>query len=181
MDNHWTIPLTDQQHRHEIPPNAERLGPAFQPNMPVYQQDEDATTQNYSCVWCSDGQHTQVRPTTEHPVEQQDPRPFGDQNVNTQVNTATVVPDRAWAPLIPPQAPRAQENFGYSPTQERAGPPNMGFAQAQLLEATIAENLKRLANQYLNNPDAHVSTICLEPSPTGELQIVITLGTANII
>jgi len=181
MENQWTVPLTDQQHRHEVPPIAERSGPASQPNMPVYQQGKDATTQNCSCVWCSDAQRTQVRPTTEYPVEQQDPRPFGDQNVNTRVKTATVVPDRKWAPLIPSQAARAQENFSYAPAQERAGPPNMGFAQAQPFEATIAEDLKRLANQYLNNPNAHVSTIRLEPGPTGELQIIITLGTANII
>jgi hypothetical protein len=57
----------------------------------------------------------------------------------------------------------------------------MGFSQAQPLDATIAENLKRIANQYLNNPDAHVRTITLEPGPRDELQIVITLGTANII
>ena len=55
----------------------------------------------------------------------------------------------------------------------------MGFAQAQPLDATITENLKRLANQYLNNPDANVSTIRLEPGPSGDLQIVITLGMAN--
>jgi hypothetical protein len=75
----------------------------------------------------------------------------------------------------------AQENFGYAPAQERAGPPNLGFAQAQPLDARIAENLKRIANQYLNNPGAYVSVIRLEPGPSGELQIVITLGTANIV
>jgi hypothetical protein len=57
----------------------------------------------------------------------------------------------------------------------------MGFAQAQPLDATIAENLKRLVLQYLNNPGAQVRTIGLEPGPSGELQIVITLGTANNI
>ena len=57
----------------------------------------------------------------------------------------------------------------------------MGFTQAQPLDATIAENLKRLANQYLNNPGAYVSMIRIEPGPSGELQTVITLGTANII
>ena len=56
----------------------------------------------------------------------------------------------------------------------------MGFAQAQVLDASIAENLRRLAGWYLNNPSAHVSIIRLEPSPSGELQIIITLGMANI-
>ena len=49
----------------------------------------------------------------------------------------------------------------------------MGLAQAQPLDVTIAGNLKCLTNQYLNNPDANVSTIRLEP------HIVITLGMAN--
>ena len=58
----------------------------------------------------------------------------------------------------------------------------MGSAQAQPSEATtIAENLKCLANQYLNKPEAHVNTIHVEPGPSGELQIVITLGMAKII
>ena len=55
----------------------------------------------------------------------------------------------------------------------------MGFVQAQPMDAMTAENLKRLANQYLNNPDANVNTICLELGPSGDLQIVITLGMAN--
>ena len=109
----------------QIPPTAERLGPAFQPNMPAYQQGEGTTTQNCSCVWCSDVQRTQVHPTTEHPVEQQVPRPFSvsglnndnvvptlirspylnqGQNVNTRVETAADVPDRTWASYVPPQA-----------------------------------------------------------------------------
>ena len=57
----------------------------------------------------------------------------------------------------------------------------MGFAQAQILDTSIAENLRRLAGQYLNSPGAHVSTIRLEPGPSGQLQIVITLGMANIL
>ena len=57
----------------------------------------------------------------------------------------------------------------------------MGFARAQALDASIAVNLRRLAGQYVNNPGAHVSTIHIEPGPSGELQIVITLGMANIV
>ena len=110
----------------QIPPTAERLDPAFQPDMPAYQQGEGATAKNCSCVWCSDAQRNQVRPTTERPVEQQDPRPFGvssldndntvptlikspylnqDQNVNTRVDTAGDVPDRAWASFVPHKLP----------------------------------------------------------------------------
>ncbi len=96
MENQWTIPPTDPQRRHGVqnyaccifkgslqfliiqtPPTVERLGPTFQPNMPTYQQGEDATTQNCTCPWCSEVERTQDRPTTWYPVEQQDPRHFG--------------------------------------------------------------------------------------------------------
>lgn len=93
--------------------------------MPAYQQQDGATIQNCSCVWCSDVQRTQVpnRPPTEYPVEQQ-AGPFGvsslydddatpmliislylnqDQDVDNRIETGTIVPDRTWAPVIPPQ------------------------------------------------------------------------------
>ena len=59
----------------QILPTSERAVPTFQPNMPAHQQGDDATTQNRSCPRCSEAQRTQVRPTTEYPVGQQDPRP----------------------------------------------------------------------------------------------------------
>ncbi|KAF8262081.1 hypothetical protein EI94DRAFT_1744444 [Lactarius quietus] len=59
----------------QLPPTAECTGPTVQPDMPAYQQGEDATTQSHSCPRCSLVQCTQVRPTTEYPlVEQQVPR-----------------------------------------------------------------------------------------------------------
>ena len=94
--------------------------------MPTYQQGEGPNIQNCSCVWCSDGQLTQVRPTTQYPVEQQGPtRPFGvsshhndngipllirspnldlNQIVDNRVEDSATVPDRAWAPFIPSRA-----------------------------------------------------------------------------
>ena len=65
--------------------------------------------------------------------------------------------------------------MGYAPVHERAGRPNMGLAQALTPDASIAESRRRLANRYLNNPDIFVSTIRLEPGPSGELQVIITL------
>ncbi|KAN0139604.1 hypothetical protein V8E53_002266 [Lactarius tabidus] len=77
MSNQSTVLSTDPQHRREvIGPTAERPGPTTQPNEPVHQQDENAATQNRSCPRCSAAQRTQVRPTTEYPVEPQDARPF---------------------------------------------------------------------------------------------------------
>ena len=51
----------------------------------------------------------------------------------------------------------------------------MGLAQALTPDASIAESRRRLASRYLNNPDIFVSTIRLEPGPSGELQVIITL------
>ena len=51
----------------------------------------------------------------------------------------------------------------------------MGLPRAQTLDASIAEGRRRLAGHYLNNPDAHVSTIRLEPGPSGQFQVIITL------
>ena len=109
----------------QIPLTAERANPTLQPNIPAHQQGDDATVQNRSCPRCSEAQRTQVRLTTEYPVERQDPKPFGvsslcadntipplitslfkdakipymnqDQNVNNRSETATIVPDREWA------------------------------------------------------------------------------------
>ena len=57
----------------------------------------------------------------------------------------------------------------------------MGLAWAPTLDASIAESRRRLASRYLINPEAYVSTIRLEPGPSGELQVIITLGMANVL
>jgi len=51
----------------------------------------------------------------------------------------------------------------------------MGLPRAQTLNASIAEGRRRLAGLYLNNPEAYVSTIRLEPGPSGQFQVIITL------
>ncbi|KAH9040218.1 hypothetical protein EDB84DRAFT_1476210 [Lactarius hengduanensis] len=175
MESQWTMPLADPQHRHGNPPTVERLDPTFQPNMPAYQQGEGVTTQNCTCPRCSELQRTQPRPMTWYPVEQQDPRHFGNADaphLNQDQNDDNRVPDRVWAP----QTTVIQDNNGYPPVPEGAGPP-----QALPLDASIAESRRRLAGRYLNNPDVYVSTIRLEPGPDGELQVIITLGIANVL
>lgn len=51
----------------------------------------------------------------------------------------------------------------------------MGFTRAQTLDGSIEEGRRRLAGIYLNNPDAYVSMIRLEPGEFGRFQIIITL------
>ncbi|KAH9018170.1 hypothetical protein EDB84DRAFT_660850 [Lactarius hengduanensis] len=162
--------------------------------MPTYQQDEN-TIQDCSCVQCSDVRRTQARPSTWYPIEQQDARQdarhFGnttapylnqDQGIDNRAETAMIVPDYALAQTVPLQTARTQDNdnFGYAPVHERAGLPNMGLPRALTLDASIAESRRLLAGRYLNNPDAHVSTIRLEPGPSGQFQVIITLEMANV-
>ena len=56
----------------------------------------------------------------------------------------------------------------------------MGLRQAPTVETLISEGRRRLAERYLHNPDAYVSMIRLEPSPSGQLQVIITVEVANI-
>jgi hypothetical protein len=57
----------------------------------------------------------------------------------------------------------------------------MGSHWAQALDTSIAESRRRLAGRYLNNPNAYVSTIRLEPGLSGQSQVIITLEMANIV
>ena len=70
---------------------------------------------------------------------------------------------------------KIQDNFGNALVHEREGPSNMELPRAQTLDGSIAEGRRRLAGMYLNNPDAYVSTIRLEPGTSGQFQIIITL------
>lgn len=57
----------------------------------------------------------------------------------------------------------------------------MGLPQAPTVETLVAEGRRRLAGHYLSNPDAYVSMIRLEPSPSGQFQVIITVEMANIL
>ena len=49
-----------------------------------------------------------------------------------------------------------------------------------MLDESIREDRRRLAARYVNNPDAYVSTIRLEPGASGQLQVVITVEMVNL-
>ncbi|KAH8994109.1 hypothetical protein EDB86DRAFT_1283451 [Lactarius hatsudake] len=116
------------------------------------------------------------------------PRNFGDvvapyhvnqdQDVVDNRDTAMVAPAHSRAQFAPPNTGRAQDN--YVPAQERAGPSNIGLLQAPTLDTSIAESRRRLASRYLNNADAHVSMIRLEPGASGQFQVIITLEMTNV-
>lgn len=182
MESQWTIPHADPQRRH-IPPTGERPGPNDQQSAPMREQDTNATIPDCNCPWCSDAQR---RP----PIEQQHSRHFDnpvapyanqDQSVGNRVETAMVAPDRTPEHLLTVQAVGIQDNFGYAPVHERAGPSNMGLPRAPSLGESVAEGRRRLAGRYLNNPGAYISMIRLEPSPSGQFQVIITLEMASIL
>ncbi|KAH9059887.1 hypothetical protein EDB87DRAFT_1618976 [Lactarius vividus] len=167
MENQPTIPPADPQPRH-IP------GYAFRPNMPTYQQDENPTPQDCSCMQCSDVRRTQALRSSQLISSSQNtttvPYLNQDQGVDNRTETAMIVPDHALAQFVPPQIARTQDNdnFGYAPVHERARPSQHG-------------SRRLLAGRYLNNPDAHVSIIRLELGPSGQFQVIITLEMTNAV
>lgn len=181
----WTIPRTDldPQGHHVVPPTAARREPNFQPNTPTPAQDTNATVPNCSCQRCSDAQRRQ-----QTWIEQHDPQhfsnavtPYVNQGVNNHVGTALIAPVRSQAQFAPPQAAEIQDNFGYPPVPERAGPFDVGLVPASILNASIAEGRRRLAGHYINNPDVYVSMIRLEPGQSGRFQVIIVLEMADIL
>lgn len=57
----------------------------------------------------------------------------------------------------------------------------MVFPWAQTPDVSIAESRRRLAGQYLNNPNAYVATIRLEPGLSGRFEVIITLEMTDIM
>ncbi|KAN0131087.1 hypothetical protein V8E53_011088 [Lactarius tabidus] len=131
----------------------------------------------------------QAGPQTWYPIEHQHPRHFDavapytnqDQTVANSVDTALIVPNRAWGEFVPPQPMGIQNYFGYAPDHQRAGPSNAGFPRAPTFDASMAEGRRRLAGHYINDASAYVSMIRLEPSASGQFQVIITLEMANVL
>ncbi|KAH9031343.1 hypothetical protein EDB85DRAFT_2146155 [Lactarius pseudohatsudake] len=61
--------------------------------------------------------------------------------INNRAESAMIIPNRAWAQFVPLQT----ANSGYAAIHERAGPPNMGLAQAPTLDALRVGGASRVA------------------------------------
>lgn len=61
----------------QIPPTPEHPGPTFQPNIPMYQQNEYPSFQNCHCAQCSSMRRAEGEPPNWYPAEQQDLRYSG--------------------------------------------------------------------------------------------------------
>ena len=56
----------------------------------------------------------------------------------------------------------------------------MSMVQTSTLDKSIADSRRRLAVSYLNNADAYVSMILLEPGSSGRQQVIIVLETTTL-
>jgi hypothetical protein len=80
-----------------------------------------------------------------------------------------------------------QKNAGCAPLQEAVTPSSFeiqtGAApdQAQILDMSAPERLRRLAGRYINDPESLVNGVHLEPGPSGRFQIVITIEIGDIL
>lgn len=76
-------------------------------------------------------------------------------------------------------------NAGYAPPPEAIGPvitqsgavPN----DAQAIDMSAPERLRRLARRYVDNPKSVVNGAHLEPGPSGRFQVVITIDITDIM
>ena len=53
--------------------------------------------------------------------------------------------------------------------------------QAQVLDMSVPERLRRLAGRYVNDPESLVNGVHLEPGPSGRFQVVITIEIGDIL
>jgi hypothetical protein len=80
-----------------------------------------------------------------------------------------------------------QEDAGYNPPQEAVTPSSFeiqtGAApdQAQVLDISVPERLRRLAGRYVNDPESLVNGVYLEPGPSGRFQVVITIEIGDVL
>lgn len=128
--------------------------------------------------------------------------PYANQNVSgaypTGIATDVDYPTQAWSltpqtlvcsyPLLlnlaEPSLQQYQENAGYAPLYEVAGPPQIQVGMAPnegALDLSVPERLRRLAGRYVDNQDSLVSGVHLESGPNGQLQVVITIDIGDIL
>jgi hypothetical protein len=75
--------------------------------------------------------------------------------------------------------------FGYFPQPVAPGPPQAAFPHPLIHRIPTpnqhrAENLRRLANRYLDHPNVLVRMVCTEEGTAGGFQTVIIVETPNV-
>jgi hypothetical protein len=124
--------------------------------------------------------------------------PYANQNFGSAHPTGIAATIQTWT--IAPQDPvrdhilcslgpvelelqQNQENVnaGYAPLPEAAIQNGPVHNEAQAIDMSVPERLRRLARRYVNNPESLVNGVHLEPGPSGRFQVVITIDITNIL
>ena len=80
-----------------------------------------------------------------------------------------------------------QEIARGAPLHEAVAPSNFEIQtaaapdQAQVLDMSVPERLRRLAERYVNDPESVVNGVHLESGPSGRFQVVITIKIGDIL
>jgi hypothetical protein len=80
-----------------------------------------------------------------------------------------------------------QENAGFAPLQEAEILSSFEIQtsaapdQAEVLDMSVPERLRRLAGRYVNDPESFVNGVYLEPGPSGRFQVVITIEIGDVL
>ncbi|KAF8495747.1 hypothetical protein F5888DRAFT_1709766 [Russula emetica] len=178
-------------HQNYVPSTANGPIPADQWQNAT-QPDASTVIQNCLCSICSRTRNADYQMTT-GTIENQDVRlpvesvvPYANQNVGgaypTGIATTVNYPTQAWSVI--PQTPQYQENAGYAPVYEAAGPPQIQIGTAPnegALDLSVPERLRRLAGCYVNSQDSIVSGVHLESGPYSRFQVVITIDIGDIL
>jgi len=87
---------------------------------------------------------------------------------------------------LSPQENQGDDSFGYFPQGVVPGPtqaalPDPSAHRAPAVGQPAAENLRRLANYYVNHSDSQVNVVRMEPGSAGRYQVVIVLEMADFL
>ncbi|KAF8495766.1 hypothetical protein F5888DRAFT_539083 [Russula emetica] len=189
MTNAWYNP----HHQQDIPSTPDNPSAAG-PGQITAEPNVDNTIPGCPCPICSRARYNYQ--TNQRTTEYQDPSapvesivPYAYQNFGGgyPYDIAATVGGQPPAWPVAPQAPENQENAGYAPLQEAVTSSSFeietGAApdQAQVLDMSIPERLRRLAGRYVNDPESLVNGVHLEPGPSGRFQIVITIEIGDVL
>jgi hypothetical protein len=102
--------------------------------------------------------------------------PYMHQNVGVDNGTGIAAMMNGQPQAVPvvfaPQIDYAPQNHAAGPLQAQT---NVVIDNAQTLDMSVMEGLRRCAERYINNPQSHVDAIRLEPSTSGRLRVTIVL------
>ncbi|KAH8978300.1 hypothetical protein EDB83DRAFT_1545512 [Lactarius deliciosus] len=182
--NEWSFP-----HPHDHVSSAVvGQDPAILLNAPSVQYGVNDITEHCVCAECTG--RAPNGPPTSYTAHRQDwdSRPSSDPYTSQFQGVSNLTGAPLTAPVLAQMhfaAPGFQEQANPALSQATAGiPQTLAVVQPRqnpTIGISAAENLRRLADRYVNNPASLVSVVRLEPGPSGGFQVVIILGMADLL